>query len=101
MFADLFLKNIIRTYYISTCIYYSKVFAIEARNGELLWKYDPGVNPMVGIKACCGTVNRGAALYKGLVYVGALDGRLIALDAATGQPKWEVQTKSIRPKGER
>jgi len=71
---------------------YSKVFAIEARNGELLWKYDPGVNPMVGIKACCGTVNRGAALYKGLVYVGALDGRLIALDAATGQPKWEVQT---------
>ena len=71
---------------------YSIVYAIDARNGELIWKYDPKVAPTIGIKACCGTVNRGAALYKGLVYVGALDGRLIALDAATGQPKWEAQT---------
>ncbi len=71
---------------------YSKVYAIDTRIGGLIWEYDPMVNPMVGIKACCGTVNRGAAIYQGLVYVGALDGRLIALDAATGQPVWEVVT---------
>lgn len=71
---------------------YSVVYSIDARKGELLWKYDPEVSPMVGIKACCGSINRGVALYKGLVYVGALDGRLIALNSITGQPKWEVQT---------
>lgn len=71
---------------------YSMVYAINARNGELIWKYDPEVDAMVGIKACCGAVNRGVALYKGMVYVGALDGRLIALDAATGQFNWEVVT---------
>ena len=37
-------------------------------------------------------VNRGVAVWKGKVYVGAIDGRLIALDAGTGQVAWEVQT---------
>ena len=37
-------------------------------------------------------MNRGVALYKGLIYVGALDGRLIAIDAATGEKTWEVMT---------
>ena len=42
--------------------------------------------------ACCDVVNRGVALYKGRVYVAALDGRLIALDAKTGAVAWQVQT---------
>lgn len=71
---------------------YSVLYAIDARKGEIIWKYDPGVPRLTGIKACCGTVNRGAALYKGLVFVGALDGRLIAVDAVTGEEKWSVQT---------
>ena len=37
-------------------------------------------------------VNRGVAVYKGRVYVGTLDGRLVALDAATGAVVWEVDT---------
>ena len=40
----------------------------------------------------CGPVNRGVALYGGKVYVGTLDGRLVALDAATGTPVWTAQT---------
>jgi len=71
---------------------WSLVFAIDARTGELLWKYDPKVSKKTGKIACCDVVNRGVALYKGMVYVGALDGRLIALDAATGNPAWEVLT---------
>ena len=43
-------------------------------------------------KACCDVVNRGVAVWKGKVYVGTLDGRLIALDAETGKPVWSVQT---------
>ena len=45
-----------------------------------------------GYKGCCDVVNRGVALYKGKVFVGAYDGRLIALDAATGKVVWEKDT---------
>jgi len=44
---------------------------------------------------CCDVVNRGVALYKGRVYVGTLDGRLIALDAVTGAPDWIAQTTPL------
>ena len=71
---------------------WSVVYAIDARKGELIWKYDPKVPKSYGEKACCDVVNRGVAIYKGFVYVGALDGRLIAINAATGEKSWEVQT---------
>ncbi|MBW2316614.1 MAG: PQQ-dependent dehydrogenase, methanol/ethanol family [Deltaproteobacteria bacterium] len=71
---------------------WSVVFALDARTGELLWKHDPLVPRETAVKACCDVVNRGVAVYRGLVYVGALDGRLLALDAETGQVVWEVVT---------
>ena len=71
---------------------WSIVHAIDVRTGKRLWTYDPQVRRDLGYKACCDVVNRGVALYKGKVFVGALDDRLIALDAATGKPRWEVNT---------
>jgi quinohemoprotein ethanol dehydrogenase len=71
---------------------WSTVFAHDARTGELLWKYDPEVPREWGVYACCDVVNRGVAAWKGRIYVGTLDGRLVALDAGTGQPDWSVQT---------
>jgi quinohemoprotein ethanol dehydrogenase len=71
---------------------WSLVYAFDARTGNLLWKYDPQVPKDHAKYVCCDVVNRGAALYKGRVYVGTLDGRLIALDAKTGAPVWDVQT---------
>jgi quinohemoprotein ethanol dehydrogenase len=71
---------------------WSVVWALDARSGELLWKFDPRVPRAVGEKACCDVVNRGVAAYRGRVYVGTLDGRLIALDAKTGKPVWEKVT---------
>jgi quinohemoprotein ethanol dehydrogenase len=76
--------------YVSTS--WSRVFAFDAKTGALKWGYDPQVDGQVGRDACCDVVNRGVALWNGKVYVGALDGRLIALDAATGKQVWEVQT---------
>ena len=46
----------------------------------------------MGKFACCDVVNRGVAVWKGKVYAAALDGRLSALDAKTGQVVWTVQT---------
>jgi len=71
---------------------WSVVHALDAATGDLLWTFDPEVPGAVGRMACCDVVNRGVALWKGRVYVAALDGRLIALDADTGTPDWAVQT---------
>ena len=71
---------------------WSRVYAVDAASGELLWEYDPQVPPQKGIDACCDVVNRGVALWRDRVYVGALDGRLIALDASSGEEAWSVQT---------
>jgi alcohol dehydrogenase (cytochrome c)/quinohemoprotein ethanol dehydrogenase len=71
---------------------WSKVFALDAKTGAPLWTYDPKVPGRVAVNACCDAVNRGVAAWKGRVYLGTLDGRLIALDAATGHPAWQVMT---------
>jgi quinohemoprotein ethanol dehydrogenase len=71
---------------------WSVVFALDAKTGEERWKYDPKVPREGAYFICCDVVNRGVALYKGKVYVGTLDGRLIALDEKTGNPVWSVMT---------
>jgi PQQ-dependent dehydrogenase (methanol/ethanol family) len=82
--------------YVSTG--WSHVHAIDARSGEELWHYDAKVPKAQLAKTCCGPVNRGVAIWQEdsdsplQVFFGALDGRLIALDAATGMENWSVQS---------
>src|SRR5260370_1176608 len=71
---------------------WSLVYAFDARTAHLLWQYDPKVAKENSNLVCWDVVNRGAALSRGGVYVGTLDGRLIALDAKTGAVIWDVQT---------
>ncbi len=63
---------------------WSLVYAMDAKTGKLLWKYDPKVAKDHAKFVCCDVVNRGVAMYKGHLFLGALDGRLISLDAKTG-----------------
>ena len=76
--------------YVTTA--WSMVKAFDIRTGEKLWEYDPGVAKEKAAHACCDVVNRGVAVWKGKIYLGALDGRLIALDGKTGKEIWSVQT---------
>ncbi|HZZ67461.1 MAG TPA: PQQ-dependent dehydrogenase, methanol/ethanol family [Phenylobacterium sp.] len=76
--------------YVTTA--WSKVKAYDAKTGKKLWDYDPKVDPANGAVACCDVVNRGIGAWKGKIYLGALDGRLIALDGKTGKVAWSVQT---------
>ena len=71
---------------------WSVVYALDARTGDIRWTYDPAVSRARAFFICCDVVNRGVALYRGRVYVGTLDGRLIALDAQSGTPVWSVLT---------
>jgi alcohol dehydrogenase (cytochrome c)/quinohemoprotein ethanol dehydrogenase len=76
--------------YVSTA--WSKVYAFDARSGAQLWQYDPQVPDAWRTKVCCGLKNRGVAAWDGKIYVGTLDGRLVALDARTGSVVWSVLT---------
>ncbi len=76
--------------YLSTA--WSKVLALDAATGKVLWQFDPQNIGAKGAHACCDVVNRGVAVWKGRVYVGTIDGRLIALDARSGAKVWETLT---------
>ncbi|MDY6948109.1 MAG: PQQ-dependent dehydrogenase, methanol/ethanol family [Pseudomonadota bacterium] len=71
---------------------WSKVFALDARSGRELWRFDPKVDGAKAIDACCDVVNRGVAAWGRRVFVGTLDGRLIALERDSGKPAWTTQT---------
>jgi len=72
---------------------FSMVYALDAATGKLRWKYDPQVPRYAAGKGCCDVVNRGVAVWEGKVYVGAFDGRLVAVDASTGKQLWAVDTR--------
>ncbi len=76
--------------YVSTA--WSMVNAFDARTGELLWHYDPQTNREIVTKVCCGIVNRGIAAYEGKIYLGTLDGYIVAINADTGEEEWRKLT---------
>lgn len=71
---------------------WSKISAWDAATGKPLWKFDPKVPGESAVNACCDVVNRGVALWGDKVFVGTIDGRLIALDRKTGNELWSTQT---------
>jgi quinohemoprotein ethanol dehydrogenase len=79
---------------------WSRVFAFNAATGATAWTYDPEVPRTLARLFCCDVVNRGVAVAvaNGKVYVGTLDGRLVALDAKTGAPVWTVDTVADKSK---
>lgn len=76
--------------YVTTA--WSKVKAYDGVTGKLLWEYDPKVPGETGVKACCDTVNRGVAAWGDRLFLGTLDGRLVALDRETGKEEWSTVT---------
>ncbi len=76
--------------YVSTA--WSMVKAYDGATGKLLWSYDPEVPRAKLVDVCCDAVNRGVAVYKGRVYVGTLDGHLVALNADDGKVLWKKLT---------
>ena len=78
-------------------IYYtdswSVVYAMDADTGETIWAFDPKTRRRFARWSCCGgPINRGVAVYNGRVYTATFDARLVAIDAATGQKVWDVDT---------
>jgi alcohol dehydrogenase (cytochrome c) len=72
---------------------WGSVYAIDVSGGTkgaIKWKFDPGIDrAWAGDVACCGVNNRGVALWKDKVISIALDGRMFAINKATGEKVWE------------
>lgn len=75
---------------------FGRVYALDAASGKQLWTYDPQIDGQWARYACCDAVNRGLAAFQGVLYVGALDGWLHAIDARTGRRLWKVDTLVAR-----
>ena len=80
-----------------------RVYALDAATGRELWTFEPEMDMQIARAACCDWANRGVAVSDGpdgrLVLVGALDGRLYALDAADGSVVWSVDTVADHTRG--
>lgn len=68
------------------------VFAVSVKTGEVNWKYHADLDQSI-TTVCCGWTSRGLALGEGKVFVGQLDGRLVALDQKTGETAWSIQAE--------
>ncbi len=73
------------------------VYAVDGKTGKEVWKFKPEVDGQFARNACCDVVNRGVAVWGGMVYVAALDGVLYALDQASGKVLWQVDTFEGEP----
>ncbi|MBI3988453.1 MAG: PQQ-dependent dehydrogenase, methanol/ethanol family [candidate division NC10 bacterium] len=69
---------------------WNHVFALDARTGKTLWRYDHPLPEDVTKFLCCDVVNRGVAIYRDKVYIATLDEHVVALDAKTGKVVWDV-----------
>ena len=74
-------------------------YALDAKTGKELWRFNPKIDVSQLGKACCGQVNRGVAVWHSMVYVASIDGYLYSLDAATGKQVWSVNTITERQRG--
>ena len=67
-------------------------FAVSVESGAILWEYRANLDP-ANTSVCCGWNNKGVAVSEDKVFVGRLDGQLVALDRATGEVAWAIQAE--------
>jgi alcohol dehydrogenase (cytochrome c) len=64
------------------------VVALDPRTGRVFWTF--AYTPSPDARVCCGRVNRGLAIHGQTLFMGAIDGHLLAIDALNGQVKWNI-----------
>ena len=68
------------------------VFAVSVETGDILWSHEANLDDANDV-VCCGWTSRGVGLGEGKIFVGQLDGKLVALDQKTGAVSWSVQAE--------
>jgi alcohol dehydrogenase (cytochrome c) len=75
---------------------YNKVYALDARSGKFLWKYEREIPEKALAAVCCDVVNRGGALYGDKFYFGTIDAHVVALDEKTGKVAWDTKVAEYK-----
>jgi alcohol dehydrogenase (cytochrome c) len=70
---------------------YARVFAVDAKSGNIVWFYEPEYEQGLTAMLCCGPIHRGLALKDDMVFVARLDAKLVALNQADGKVVWEAK----------
>ena len=70
---------------------YNQVWALDGATGEVLWQYKQKLNEDLVAKQTHSPYNRGIAIGYGNIYMGTLDGKLVAIDMKTGKLAWETK----------
>jgi quinohemoprotein ethanol dehydrogenase len=68
------------------------VFALSIDTGEILWQYSAKLDAAI-TSVCCGWNNKGVAISEDKVFIGQLDGKLVALDRQAGKVAWSIQAE--------
>ena len=76
------------TLYVTSSFGPKNVFAVNAKTGEVRWKWSPEMPKGVEQYACCDVNSRGVSYSEGKIFVGRLDAKVTALDAKTGKEVW-------------
>lgn len=71
------------------------VVALDAVSGRVFWRYDYANAPAA--RVCCGRVNRGLAILGDRLFMGTIDGKVIALNAKTGAVSGRNRSIGPRP----
>jgi PQQ-dependent dehydrogenase (methanol/ethanol family) len=79
------------TLYVSSSWGPKTVFALDAKTGAIKWRYEPDLPGDTMQYGCCDVVSRGVSYGDGKIFVGRLDGHLVALDAKNGKELWDVK----------
>ena len=70
------------------------VFAVDVKTGKILWQYEAKLDQKIDT-VCCGWLSRGVALGDGMVFIGQLDGQMVALDQTTGKVVWKSEVDRL------
>jgi len=79
------------TLYVTSSFGPKNTFAVNAKTGEVKWVYQPEIPKGIDQYACCDVNNRGVSHKDGKIFVGRLDGHVVALDAKTGKELWKAK----------
>ena len=68
---------------------YNRLMAVNARTGELYWRYDH--QQPEDLRICCGPANRGASIHGDRIFMATLDAKILAFDRLSGEKLWESE----------
>lgn len=73
-----------------------QIWAIDGATGAPLWTFKPKLNEEMAGATPYNPYNRGVAAGYGMLYIGTVDGRAIAVDMQSGKSVWDTKLIDVK-----